>query len=327
MLDQADLNGVECIKGVGTIKAVDGSLNLSGITTIEAGIIVEAAEVTTPTPEPANNAPSGGVSIGNSAKVGDVLTANITNLVDLDGLGSFTYQWKAGNTDVGNGTTYTAVTADLGKNITVEVTYTDGAGNTETVTSNMAFASAGPKLNLKTTTLTATTGSEIGNTGGAITDKLGSAVNAAGDVNADGYDDFMVSAPFANGSAGRSYLVLGCANGANFDLAGGNSLVITGENAGDKSGIHVSQAGDLNGDGYADILVGANEHNGFAGRVYVVYGGTSMNTANTGNTGNLTLANLSGVNKGFQISGVSAGDQVGFMSNGIGDVNGDGYDD
>lgn len=101
-------------------------------------------------------------------------------------------------------------------------------------------------------------------------------VATAGDVNADGYADVIVGAPAAGGgSAGQAYVYLGSA----FGLSSTPAWTVTGDVASAQFGVSVSTAGDVNGDGYADIIVGANGHSGFAGvargRAYVYLGSAS----------------------------------------------------
>ncbi len=91
-------------------------------------------------------------------------------------------------------------------------------------------------------------------------DMFGDAVASAGDVNGDGLDDVLVGAwdqGSANFRAGRAYLFLGPATG--FHAAGNADLILSGEEAGDRLGKSVASAGDLNGNGLADLLIGAPE--------------------------------------------------------------------
>ena len=90
------------------------------------------------------NSPATGLpTISGTAQVGETLTAGITGIADADGLSgeTFTYQWVSSDgttdTDIENatGSTYTLVAADQGKSIKVRVTFTDGGGNEETLTS------------------------------------------------------------------------------------------------------------------------------------------------------------------------------------------------
>ena len=95
-------------------------------------------------PEPASNAPATGApTIRGTAQVGKTLTADITGISDADGLSgeTFSYQWVSGDgttdTDIegATGSTYTLAAADQGRSVRVRVTFTDGGGNEETLTS------------------------------------------------------------------------------------------------------------------------------------------------------------------------------------------------
>ena len=88
---------------------------------------------------------------------------------------------------------------------------------------------------------------------------------SAGDVNGDGFADLIVGALYADPhgtDSGASYVVFGKASGfaANLDLSsldGSNGFKLSGAAAGDYSGWSVASAGDVNGDGFADLIVGA----------------------------------------------------------------------
>jgi hypothetical protein len=162
---------------------------------------------------------------------------------------------------------------------------------------------------------------------GSVGDSSGTSVASAGDINGDGIADLVIGAPGA-GPAGASYVVFGNQSGfaPNIDLStldGSNGFKINGAIFRDASGGAVASAGDINGDGVADLIIGARNadpHGSYSGASYVVFGKTS------GFSANLDLSTLNGTN-GFKISGVAAGDQSGYSVASAGDVNGDGIDD
>ena len=152
-------------------------------------------------------------------------------------------------------------------------------------------------------------------------DGSGLSVSGTGDVNGDGFADVIIGAPNANNYAGISYVIYGGTSLSNIDLNNlsvSQGFSIIGASANDKSGSSVSGAGDVNGDGFADVIIGAPDANNNAGISYVIYGGTSLS--------NIDLNNLS-VSQGFYIIGASANDESGYSVSGAGDVNGDGYTD
>jgi len=167
----------------------------------------------------------------------------------------------------------------------------------------------------------------------ATDDRSGYSVSSAGDVNGDGIDDLIIGANYArpNGirEAGQSYVVFGSNSGfgASFNLStlnGSNGFALNGIAAGDRSGYSVSSAGDVNGDGFDDLIIGANRAspNGIrvAGQSYVVFG------SNSGFGASFNLSDLNGSN-GFALNGITAYDSSGRSVSSAGDVNGDGIDD
>src|SRR5262249_16937824 len=80
-----------------------------------------------------NRAPTGEVTIGGTATEDQVLTADTSTLNDADGLGPFAYQWQRNHVNIAGatGSTYTLGDADVGKEINVVVSYTDGGGTNE----------------------------------------------------------------------------------------------------------------------------------------------------------------------------------------------------
>jgi hypothetical protein len=103
---------------------------------------------------------------------------------------------------------------------------------------------------------------------------LGSSVAGPGDVNGDGLDDFFVGAYTAfdlYGNLGKIYLFNGSPNGAYGSLSG--AWMASGRSADDYFGVSVAGAGDVNGDGYADLIAGAL---GSQGRARVYFGGMGL---------------------------------------------------
>ena len=160
---------------------------------------------------------------------------------------------------------------------------------------------------------------------------LGYSVSNAGDINGDGFADLIIGVPGAqpNGKeSGFSYVIFGKASV--FDavvdptqLNGNNGFRLLGENAYDFSGAAVSGAGDLNGDGFDDLIIGASgadSKGSNSGSSYVIFGKAS------GFTRDLQLSSLNGLN-GFRLDGENIGDTAGNSVSSAGDVNNDGFDD
>ena len=141
---------------------------------------------------------------------------------------------------------------------------------------------------------------------GASDSQAGSAVANAGDVNGDGLADVVVA-----GVSDRTYVVFGGPDPATVNLAslGSNGFEIIGM---ETEGWSVAGAGDVNGDGLADVIVGqpARDH------AYVVFGKSSSTPVDLADLGS----------GGFRVDGVQRSD-AGQAVGGAGDVNGDGFDD
>ena len=132
---------------------------------------------------------------------------------------------------------------------------------------------------------------------------FGYSVSSAGDVNGDGYSEIIASAPIYNSNSGRAYLIMNSVNTSD--------LTMTGENTNSYYGHSVAAAGDLNGDGYGDVIVGSYRYGAsFTGRAYIFYGGQFMD-----NVADIIL------------TGGGANNYFGFSVSSAGDVNNDGYPD
>jgi len=148
-------------------------------------------------------------------------------------------------------------------------------------------------------------------------------VYTAGDVNGDGYDDFLLTCWMCWGSKGAAYLFLGRADadwGQNYPLEEPDARFI-GENYNDRAGYYAATAGDVNGDGYDDFLitaVGDEEGGGFrAGQTYLILGRPQ---ADWGIWFFLDQADAS-------FLGETEGDAAGRSASGVGDTDSDGYSD
>jgi hypothetical protein len=159
--------------------------------------------------------------------------------------------------------------------------------------------------------------------GEVFDDRAGHYVAGAGDVNGDGYDDILVGAPYSDAEGwdeGQVYLVFGKAAGWAMDTGlWASSASFWGEDASDYAGMSVDGAGDVNGDGYDDILIGAygdDDRGSESGQTYLIFGKASGWAMDT---------DLSRADASFR--GEDASDFSGYSVAGAGDVNGDGYDD
>lgn len=142
---------------------------------------------------------------------------------------------------------------------------------------------------------------------------LGLSVSEAGDVNADGFADLVMGAP---GGAGAAYLILGSVAPVDTKLRAADAQ-FTGEANNDDAGGSVSGAGDVNADGFADLLVGAtwNGDGGYAaGAAYLVLGSAVPSNRDP------SLADA-------QFTGESGSDFAGVSVSAAGDVDADGFDD
>ena len=130
----------------------------------------------------------------------------------------------------------------------------------------------------------------------------------AGDINGDGYSDFIIGAPGFDHARGKAYVYFGGPQG----LPAQASWTFSGEDLGDAAGDRVGSAGDVNGDGYGDVYVAASSWKKGLGKLYVFYGGPQG-----------LAARPSWVTQGEGVPPLAFGD----CTVPTGDLNGDGFDD
>ena len=249
---------------------------------------------------------------------------NGSNGTRLDGAANFDYAGRAVS-EAGD------VNGDGFDDLIVGALYADTNGSNAGAVYVLFGEGGGFAADLDLTTLTGSTGFRL--TGAAVEDQAGRAVSGAGDVNGDGFDDLLIGAPSADPNGDRSgaaYVVFGGADVGSStgtialgSLNGSDGFRLTGAAAGDQAGRAVSGAGDVNGDGFADLLIGAfwaDANGSNSGAAYVIFGGAG------GFPASIALGSLNG-SDGFRLTGAAAGDQAGFSVSGAGDVNGDGFDD
>ena len=168
-----------------------------------------------------------------------------------------------------------------------------------------------PAVELSAIALDANIGGFVIN-GGAAYNRSGYSVSSAGDVNGDGFDDVIVGAPYddpnGNYGSGASFVVFGKSDGTAVELSAieasdnQGGFVINGASVGDRSGWSVSSAGDVNGDSFDDLIIGAllDKPNGNvgSGASFVVFGKSD------GTAIELSAIEASDNQGGFVINGV-----------------------
>lgn len=216
-----------------------------------------------------------------------------------------------------------AVDFETETQIDVQVTATDGGNESrvETFTVLIDDLADGPEVSLGDASI-------IRFVGERGYDRMGEDVVGLGDVNGDGIDDFAMSVPGSDdnrNNAGKTLIIFGDENGipAGERLDGSNGFEFVGSQFSSFTGRKVETAGDINGDGFNDILISSREYdtNGQvdAGRTYIIFG------KDTGFGARLAATDIDGTN-GFTFSGTARG-KLGVSLGGGGDLNGDGFDD
>jgi len=267
-----------------------------------------------------NNGPLDATNI----KVLDPLPAGMANVIGAASIGSYdsnTGVWDVPSLASGQtvtllvtGTTQVWGTTINRAKVTAVLQEDPDLTNNEVATT----ASLGLPARVQLTDLVAGRGGFVIN-GINGSERAGTSVSTAGDVNGDGLDDTIVGVPNANGSRGQAYVVFGKDDTTSVNLGslGNGGFLINGINGNDLAGSSVSTAGDVNGDGLDDLIVGVPGANSGRGQAYLVFGKNNNNPVSLSNLGT----------GGFVINGSTPLDMAGSSVSTAGDVNGDGLDD
>jgi hypothetical protein len=314
------LNGVTIADGCGSTVSTAGDFNADGFDDIVVGALRAEADGQAYAGEA--YVVFGGATVGSSGAI------NLAGLSGADGFalgGAAPFDfaaWSVAQAGDANG--------DGIDDLIIGAPYAAPAGAAYIVF-GVDTAVEGPfPASMSLSTLDGTNGFAIPGIGAG--DRFGYAVSTAGDANGDGIDDLIIGAPHADPSgfySGESWVVFGKSSPfpASINLAllnGTDGFVVPGLSAYDECGSAVSAAGDINGDGIDDILIGAprvDSYFGDSGATYVVFGAAGL-----GAPGSLDLSTLDG-SDGFVLTGIEGGERSGRAVSGAGDVNSDGFDD
>jgi hypothetical protein len=302
-----------------------------------------AASVTSPTVTSQQTA----ASVTTTVSTETAQDNSVFSLAELDGINGFTI---SGTTESENFGLLVSGEGDFNgdgfDDLVISAPYADPNGNISAGTAYVVFGSEeGIPANLRASDLDGSNGFAI--PGLAALNRSGRSSAIVGDMNGDGLDDLIIGAPYAStqgDNVGEAYVIFGSTSPfqASFDLAtlnGSNGFTlyplisqtpntlssgIEPDTSEGGLGRSVNSAGDINGDGLEDIIIGSpfvNSNAPRAGASYVVFGTTSPFPAT------LDLSTLNGSN-GFALTGPPQPDsRFGRAVSTAGDFNGDGFDD
>jgi hypothetical protein len=152
-------------------------------------------------------------------------------------------------------------------------------------------------------------------TGSSIGDRFGWNVSGAGDFNKDGFDDIILGAPGYSNKTGIAYFYFGNNSFQENMTTSDSDITIVGTAENDEFGTAVSDVGDVNNDGYADVLIGSPGFKNNTGAAFLLYGSNIKNNT------------LSSIYSDVAFTGSAPGDKFGFSVEGVGKINSDDYDD
>ena len=239
LADDADISGAtastytlsEAVEG----KAIKVQVSFTDDAGNDETLTSEALAAVAAAPA-ANNPATGVPTITGTAQVGETLTADTSGVADADGLENvtFTYQWLAGDSEISGatGSTYTLADADEGKAVKVRVSFTDDAGNHETLTSEAiaAVAAAPPENNEATGAPSISGTAQVGET---LTANTSGISDADGLENADFTYQWLADAADIPGATESTYTLSEAVEGktvkvrVSFTDDGGNDETLT----------------------------------------------------------------------------------------------------